>query len=319
MKDGPATARPLGRDLAGLTGADWLDALEDMAGDRGFFEPLGKDHSAAFLHAGATLLVTFESLPEIFGRSDAHEPRGFDFVRDHGWSHLAILSHDTGWFRHDKLYRYFDRLIDDGFFDGFDRVLFFGTHQGGYAAAAYCVACPGARVLALRPVATLDPELAGWDTRALTARRLSFDDRFGFAPDMIEAAAAGYIVYDPREPLDAMHAALFRRPGVVGLPVRGAGEKLDTTLDALNITGTLIEQAMAGTLTRTSFAPLWRARRDNLPYLRALLGRLEAAGRLTRAARVCRHVLNGRNRPHFARRLDAITAQLAANKDQTGA
>ncbi|MEJ6745505.1 MAG: hypothetical protein QNK98_01850 [Yoonia sp.] len=52
-------------------------------------------------------------------------------------------------------------MIDDGFFEDFYNVLFYGTHGGTYAAAAYSVAAPGCTVLALRPQATLDPRIAG--------------------------------------------------------------------------------------------------------------------------------------------------------------
>lgn len=160
-------------DLKGLEPTDWFAALEDLVEEHGSFSPLGADHVAAFLDAGPKLLVTFENADDVQQLSDA-APRGFTYARRDGWSHLAIISRGESWFRDHAIYRHFDRLIDDGFFEDFEDVLFFGAQAGGYAAAAYSVAAPGCRVLALRPQATLDPATAGWDNRlSLTAGRIS--------------------------------------------------------------------------------------------------------------------------------------------------
>jgi hypothetical protein len=59
------------------------------------------------------------------------------------------------------------------------------------------VAAPGARVLAFRPLATLDPAVAGWDDRFPQARRRDWTSRYGFAPAMLDAAAGAAILHDP--------------------------------------------------------------------------------------------------------------------------
>ena len=51
---------------------------------------------------------------------------GWEFVRRHGWSHLCLISDGDTWFRDRKIWGYFDRLIDDGFFEDFDQVIFYG-------------------------------------------------------------------------------------------------------------------------------------------------------------------------------------------------
>ncbi len=183
--------------LANLDREEWYDAVEELAEEDGYFEPLGKNYSTIFHEAGPRLIVTFETFGEVFARGN-REPRGFDMVRRNGWSHLCILSDGGRWYRDQRIYRYFDRLVDDGFFEDFDQVLFFGDGPGGYAAAAYSVVAPGANVLAIRPVATLDPAQAGWDRRFIKDRQLSFSDRYGYAPDMLEAAAKAFVVFDPR-------------------------------------------------------------------------------------------------------------------------
>lgn len=293
-------------ELAGLERDDWFTALDDLAEEYGHFEPIGADHGAAFIDAGPKLLVTFESYPEIVANSERAEPRGFTFVRAFGWSHLAIVAKDEGWFRDKRMFHYFDRLIDDGFFEDFEQVLFYGVHRGGYAACAYSVAAPGARVLALRPTATLSPRHAGWDQRYRTDRRLDFTSRYGYAPDMIEATDRAYIIHDPQEAMDDMQASLFTRPNVTALRMPMMGQRLDHSLSAMGVLRTMVETAMNGTLSEASFARLYRERRSHLPYLRNLVTAFEQRQRLEFAARVCRYVLAKSHRPHFARRLREI-------------
>lgn len=293
-------------DFTGLEKEEWFDALDELAEELGHFEPLGAQHVAAFIEAGPKLVVTFESYSDIVANSPKRLPRGFQFTEHHGWSHLAIISHEQSWFRCKRIYQYFDRLIDDGFFEDFEQVLFYGSHQGAYAASAYSVAAPGARVLALRPVATQDPEIAGWDRRYPAARRESFNGRYGYAPDMLDAANHGYLVFDPRDDLDAMQSALFTRPHVSRLRTPFLNDKVEVALSLMDILNPLVEQAMDGTLTRESFATLYRARRDYMPYLRTLVQMFTDAGQPQRAAAVCRFVLSRHHRPFFARALARI-------------
>ena len=118
-------------------------------------------------------------------------PLGAEHRAAGGWSHLCLIAEGDTWFRDPAVYAYFDRLVDDAFFEDFDHVLFYGAGMAGYAACAYSVAAPGAQVLALNPRATLDPAAGRWDDRDRAARRLDFTSRYGYAPDMLEGAAQG--------------------------------------------------------------------------------------------------------------------------------
>ncbi len=281
----------LDADLAGLTGDAWLDALEDVAEEHGYFEPLGPDHQAVFLAAGPRLLVTFEDAETIC--KTAHgEPRSFAFARDHGWSILSVISNGESWFRHPAIYQFFDKLTDEGTFDGFDDVLFFGASGAGYAAAAYSVAAPGARVLALRPQSTLSASVAGWDTRHVAHRRHDFTKRYGFAPDMIEAAQTAYIVYSPLQKADAIHAAMFTRDNVMPLRVPGIGGRIEAALDSLDVLDDLIMAAMKGDISPASFRRLLAAPLKSYGhYLRTLHKRAMDNGHPQLAANLAAAVL----------------------------
>ncbi|WP_458790845.1 hypothetical protein [Yoonia sp. MH D7] len=293
-------------ELAGLEFDDWYDRIETLSDDLGYYEALGKNHCAAFLDAGTNLLVTFEAADYIRKYNANAEPRGFHYTRHEAWSHLAIISQTDSWFRDPAIYRYFDRLIDDGFFEDFDKVLFHGAHGGGYAAAAYSVAAPGCTVLALRPQATLDPRVAGWETRYIDQRRQNFTSRYGFAPDMIDAANHAFIAFDPLQRFDAIHAALFTRDNVTTLRCTGLGNRPDVALDAMGIHDEMIVSAMNKTLTEHSFINAMQARRNHIPYLRTLYTQMIKTGHPVLAANVCTYVLRQGDNPFFATKLQEL-------------
>ena len=276
--------------LAGLEGNAWFAQLEEITEDLGYFEHLEK-HCAAFVDAGPKLLVTFENAEDIVSRAKAAEPVGFHFVRHEGWSHLGIYAHAETWYRSERVYRYFDRLIDDGFLEDFEEVLFYGADSGAYAAAAYSVAAPGCRVLALRPQATLAPQITGFDQRYRDQRIKDFSSRYGYGPDMIDGAQQTYVAFDPSQQLDAMHAALFTRPNVMMLRCNGFGSRISRTLDAIQVLDPVICDAMEGTLTLARFGKLLRARRTYKPYLRVLQNQAIRKDHKKLAIEICAHAM----------------------------
>ena len=294
-----------------LPEAQWLDLLEDIAEERGYFEPLGPDHSAMFLDGGPALLVTFETMDSIRARTHSDVPLGWDLAMDNTWSQLCLMSHGETFFRHRAVYQFFDGLVDDGFFDAFDRVVFYGAETCGYAAAAFSVAAPGATVVAISPLATLDPRVCEWDDRFLHMRRTSFTDRYGFAPDMVEAAAQAFVLYDPEIEPDAMHAALFRGRNVARIRCRHMGNQIETFFRRMELLQPLMNTAMAGRLRLSDFHAASRERKFYLPYLRALLAAVQVAERPYLSAMLCRSVLRRMNVPRFRQQLAASNKALA--------
>ncbi len=266
--------------------APWA-RLAELGRGHGRFETLGPDHAALFVEDGPRLLVSFEPLR----RNSDSLPLGLQFAQRRGWSALILLARAPRWFRDRQVQDHFDHLADTSFFDDYDRVLFYGAGMGGYAAAAYSLAAPGARVLALSPQATLEPARAGWDGRFRFARRLSFTDRYGFAPDMAEAAECVFILHDPWELADAIHAAMFARPHMVQLRAPGLGPAPETVLTQMDLLRPLVEAAMTDALTPAAFARLYRARRSHAPYLTALVDRTEALSRPRLTARIARWLI----------------------------
>ncbi|WP_223635841.1 phosphoadenosine phosphosulfate reductase [Rhodobacter sp. TJ_12] len=295
-----------------LDNNDWLSRIEEIGELEGYFEPLGAAHAALFADRGPVLLVSFETRATIRTRSEEQLPLGFTLAEGAEHSSLTLIAKEESWFRDPAVYAYFDRLVDEAFFEDFDRVVFYGAGSCGYAAAAFSVTAPGATVVTLAPQATLSARRASWDNRFLRKRRLDFTSRYGYAPDMLDGAGQGYVVYDPLQTLDAMHAALMARPQVTLLPCRNLGRAVETALSEMDVLEQMLVQACAGTLDAASFWRLYRARRNSPRYLRGLAAQLDARKRHWLEALLCRNVVHRLGGPRFRNRLATLEAQLEA-------
>lgn len=284
----------------------WLALLRKMGEDCGSFSALGEHHWAILNEDGATLVISFDRLEDIQALEPGKMPHIFGQATQNGWSHLSLISEGETWYRDPAVFAYLDRLVDDSFFDNYDRVVFYGAGMGAYAAAAFSVTAPGCTVLAVQPRASLDPEIADWDTRYRNARRLNFSDRYGYAPDMTEGAAQVFTLHDPYARLDAMHVALFRKPYVTTLKTRFLGENVASALSEMGILPKLVKAACEGKLTANSFSALWRERRSFGNYLRWILRACADAGHPKREAMICRSVTKRLRAPGFRNHLEKL-------------
>ena len=303
-----------GAALSGdLTETHWLAELEEIGEEEGYFSPLGDNHAAVFVdRSQSVLFVAFETVTGVRAVSERGLPLGFDVCENRDWSHLTILAMRDTWFRDRFVYGYFDRLVDEGFFEDFDHVVFYGAGMCAYAAAAFSVVAPGASVILISPQATLDHAMTEWDTRFPKARRHDFRSRYGYAPFMLEAAADALILYDPDEVEDAMHATLFEAPNVTRLRYRrGRSGAIDGDMRAMGLIGRLAETAVAGGLSRARTARMLKARHRHVPYLRALLARTLSEDRPYLTAMLCRAVLEWQPIPRFKHHLGVAEHRLA--------
>lgn len=291
--------------------AAWLERMDQIGTMHGFFDRVGARHHALYVQEGDTLLVSFDEVGRILGQGRGALPVGFDAVGKREWSFLSLMADGETWFRDGALYTFFDRLIDDGFFDSFDQVIFLGAGpMCGHAAAAYSVAAPGASVLALSPAATLSREQAPFELRFRRAWRKDFSHRYGYAPDMIEAAQRAVIAYDPNELLDAAHAAQFRGTNVTRLRFRGAGQDLLSLLDPNANLDRCLKALANGRLTPLRFAQITRRLRQTSPvYLRRLLMRAEERGGTRLPLIAARAGLAATGDAHFARAMMTLETQ----------
>lgn len=247
------------------------------AGDEhGFFQRLGEHHygvlvekdQSIFSDDRSVLIVTFSEMNENAKGLPDIAPLGAALSDRLGWSHLSIISRGRTWFRDKAVYGLFDRLIDDAFFEDFDRVIFVGSGAGGYGAAAFSVAAPGAVVFLMSPQATLNPSRAGWDKRFPDARRLDFTSRYGDASKMVDAAEQVHVFYDPLDQMDAMHAALFDGPFTQHYRCWGFDSWVERVLNESGTLEPYVEAAAMGTLTEAQVYQGVREKRDSITWMR---------------------------------------------------
>lgn len=288
----------------------WKDGLAAIGKEKGFFQELGPDHSALYVKSGKTLFVTFENLDHVFENNADRMPWGFDFVQSNGWSILGLMAHDWTWYRDTHVFDFFDKLKIEGFFDQFDQVVFYGASMGAYAACAYSSASPGAKVIAISPQATLDRDIASWETRYQKAWKRDYSTRYGYAPDMVKSAKEVFILFDPLEPLDAMHAALFRGPHINKLKCRFMGHRIASAMINMKVLKPIIGSCVDGTLTRLSFYKTLRARHEYRRYLRAILDRLDENRHPLLVSMLATNVLSRGNGPKFRQKMKLADAIL---------
>ncbi len=65
-------------------------------------------------------------------------PWGFKVLtQDMGCSVLGVMGAQRNWFRHEFVHDAFEALRDQGFFEQFDEILFYGASMGGFGALVY--------------------------------------------------------------------------------------------------------------------------------------------------------------------------------------
>ena len=193
----------------------WSKQLSQVGEERGFFSQLGDEHAALYAEGNGSLVVTFDNLDDARQGGEGRLPWGTEFVTAQGWSSLGLMAHGWTWYRDPHIYKFFEKLAKEKFFENFDKVVFYGTSMGGYAATAFSSAASNVDVLALSPQSTLDRDICtGWEPRFVKAWRRDFKGPFGFGPREIKGANKVFIVYDPMVSEDAMHATLYRGDNV---------------------------------------------------------------------------------------------------------
>ncbi len=300
----PKTRDNLRMSLTGMSFPQWRSRMELLTDEDGYCHPLGSDHAAIFLESGPRLLVSFEQFDALSTFSERAHPMGFNYIRNLGWSNMCLLAKDRSWFRSPEIFAHFDRLADEGFFDEFEQVLFYGAGPAGYAAAVYSVTAPGARALLISPQATLDPHLTPWETRFRSARRQSFVGRYDYGPRMIEATSFTHVIFDPRQALDAMHASLYAQAGAHLLPLPHASEDVQADLHHTRLLPRMISKALHGTLSTYEFAHLRRKRHSDKTYLKRLMQAQEP--RHKQQVLVLQHRLRGQTRRRDQRKLQQV-------------
>jgi hypothetical protein len=285
----------------------WSAVASGLVGDDGFFRTSG-EHSMLFIPRGATLVVTFDNLDIAMEKREDRMPWGFRFIEEEGHSMLGVMANGWTWYREPWVDAQFLELAGSGFFERFEKVVFYGASMGGYAAAAFSAAVPGATVIAFSPQSILDKSVVPWETRYKAAWHRDYSGPFGDAAEACKAADEVHIVFDPYQPLDASHVARFGGENLRLLRCPLIGHKVATSLQQMGLLKDMVRQMIAGDFDEAHFRAALRVRRSNLRFLRDLSDRCVERQHPKLARVVCNHALGVGGGPHFRRILRQLEA-----------
>lgn len=248
----------------------WFPELMPGGRGEGFLEKTHA-HSLMFVARSAPyLLVTLDNLSNVRDRSPLRLPWAYKFARDHKASHLGVFAHRPDWYREEGLIARMQRLADDGFFEGYDRVVFAGSSMGAYGALAFSSLVPGAHVLAFNPQSTLNPALVPWEERYAKGQAQDWKLPLGDAGDLLARAGQVSVFYDPYFAPDQRHFDRLNGPNVVGFKCWFSNHKSAVFLRKIGALKPVMEAGLFGDLNATEFYRLYRGRRQ-LPWYKGSL------------------------------------------------
>ncbi|MGC3939436.1 hypothetical protein ACOTTU_16650 [Roseobacter sp. EG26] len=285
----------------------WSRLAKGLAGPDGFYSDLG-EHSFLYVPRGDTLVVTFDNLDIAMTKREERRPWGYDFIEANGWSMLGVMANGWTWFRDVEVIQKFLELRESGFFSDFARVVFYGASMGGYAAAAFAAAAPGATVFAISPQSTLDKSLVPWEMRYQKAWGRDFSGDFGDAALSSQSARDVHIMFDPYITADASHARRFTADNVTFWRCPLLGHRLGSSLSQMGILPRISTDAISGELTRPQFHRLLRKRHTFPRFQRELANLALDRGHPNLAKITCQYVLRQRDDPYFQKMLARIEA-----------
>lgn len=171
------------------------------------------------------LLFTFSPSGTNVQEQDLHPhfaPWGYHFAQQQNiniiaFQHLGV----TNWFRSPSLIAFLELL--SMLLSPFKCRLGYGWSRGGFAISAFAHLLQLDHVLLFYPVSTKNKMLVPWDDRPSTDIAQQFDWE-GDYHDKDLGHAQGYIVYDPTDDIDRLHAK--RYPELTHFQVVGMGHGL---------------------------------------------------------------------------------------------
>lgn len=279
----------------------WREIVAPLIEPDGFYIEDGA-HSFTYIHRSDTLIVTFDNLDIAMNNRADRRPWGFSYFEKMNWSMLGVMANGWTWYRDPWVTEQFDILRNEGFFDQFKRVVFYGASMGGYAALAFSAAAPGSDVVVFSPQTTLDKSIVPWETRYKTAWGADFSDHYGDAAKTIQSAANVHVFYDPYAPLDNAHAKRLKGENVKQYYARLMGHKVGSSFQNMNILQPLVNAALAGELTDEFYREKFQARKQYRRYLTELLTRARNQNHDKLALAMAKRVLAERGEDGFFRK-----------------
>ncbi len=175
-----------------------------------------------FVDLTKPLLFTFSPAGTNIQQHDLHAdfaPWGYHLAQKQQVNIIAFQHlGKSNWFRNRNLIFFIEQLAT--LLSPFHTKLGYGLSRGGFAVGAFAKLLQLDQVLLFHPVSTKNQQLVPWDDRSSTQFAQQFDWQSDYA-DLDLGDARGYIVYDPTNKIDRLHAK--RYPQLTHLRVFGMG------------------------------------------------------------------------------------------------
>jgi hypothetical protein len=181
-----------------------------------------------FVDLNKPLLFTFSPAGTNFQEHDLHAdfaPWGYHLAQKQNVNVIAFQHlGKSNWFRNRNLIFFIEQLAT--LITPFNCRLGYGLSRGGFAIGAFAKLLKLDQVLLFHPVSTKNQQLVPWDDRASTHLAQQYDWQTDYA-DLDLGDATGYIIYDPTNRIDRLHAK--RYPQLSHLRVFGMGHGTHAT------------------------------------------------------------------------------------------
>lgn len=181
-----------------------------------------------FVDLNKPLLFTFSPAGTNLQQQDLHSdfaPWGYSLAHK---QNINVISFQhlgkSNWFRSRNLIFFLEQLST--LLAPFESRLGYGLSRGGFAIGAFAKLLQLDQVLLFHPVSTKNKDLVPWDDRSSTDIAQQFDWQ-GDYHDLDLGDAQGYIIYDPTNKIDRLHAK--RYPELTHLRVFGMGHGTHAT------------------------------------------------------------------------------------------
>ena len=181
-----------------------------------------------FVDLDKPLLFTFSPAGTNIKEHDLHvdfAPWGYHLARNQQVNIIAFQHlGQSNWFRSRNLLFFLEQLST--LLKPFHYRLGYGLSRGGFAIGAFANLLQLDQVLLFHPVSTKNRQIAPWDTRSSSELAQQYDWQ-GDYHDLDLGKAKGYIIYDPTNQIDRLHAK--RYPELAHLRVFGMGHGTHAT------------------------------------------------------------------------------------------
>jgi hypothetical protein len=256
----------------------WFAEIHTGGDTEGFYTRLKNHAVVGILRDQARLVVSFDNLSNVNDLSPEREPWAYKFVRDNGWSHMAVMARRKDWYRCPQLIAHLEKLAADGVFAGFDKVVLTGTSMGGFAALTFASLAPGATVISFNPQTTLDETLVPWEKRFGMGRARDWSLAHSDCAFEIDEVDKAFVLYDPFFEPDRRHVDRLEGDNVIRLKTWCSGHFSPVFLRRAGLLKPLMQHALDDTLTPEVFYKMYRDRRFLPWYRKALQTNLQERG-----------------------------------------